>query len=182
MSEIEKQLTNLTLAPWIIQATALRCKRRLVGGNMFYHQMATLSVLLHFGHIKNYILLKASCIHDLIEDIPETNQAYLRTMDADANDVVDLVLEVTRRQFESKTEFLQRILETGSENALLLKTADRISNLIETNSDIYNREKIKRYLEETEAYVVPMAKKVDQNMLTELIELILSRKKIISKK
>jgi hypothetical protein len=73
MNETDK-LKNLVLAPYIIKATALIGKQRGVGGNQFRHAMATMAILLDYKFFDNYVLLKASVIHDLLEDVPETNE------------------------------------------------------------------------------------------------------------
>jgi len=72
MDDIEK-LKNLVLAPYILKATALIGKQRNVGGNQFRHAMATFAILLDYKLFDDPILLKAAVIHDLIEDVPETN-------------------------------------------------------------------------------------------------------------
>ena len=41
-----EKLRNLILAPYIIKATALIGKRRVTGGNMFRHQIATMGIFL----------------------------------------------------------------------------------------------------------------------------------------
>jgi (p)ppGpp synthase/HD superfamily hydrolase len=165
-------LSNLVLAPYIMKATALISNERKVGGNQFRHQFYTVGVLLDYKYFKNSVVLKAAMIHDLIEEIPSTNIGELRAIDGEANQVVDLVLEVTKEDGETKAVYLKRILEYGSYNAKLLKVADRISNLVDLNRDNYGEEKMTRYIEETEKYVVPMAREVDSNMVIELSDLI----------
>jgi GTP pyrophosphokinase len=182
MNDFESNLRNLVLAPWILKATALIGVIRDVGGNAFRHQIATMGILLDYRYFNNSVLLKASVIHDLIEDIPTTNISELRALDFEANIVVDLVLEVTRRKDEEKQEYLKRILEQGSLNAKLLKLSDRISNLTDLNSDIYEIEKITEYLNQTETYVLPMAVKVNRNMYRELSDLIAKRRLMVSQK
>ena len=81
-------LANTVLAPWIQKATALIGKARRVGGNQFRHMMSTLAILIDY-HYMDPVLLKASVIHDLIEDIPETNVDQLRCIDRDTNEVVN---------------------------------------------------------------------------------------------
>ena len=70
--EMEKQamlqLKGIYLAPYIQLATALVGKSRHAGGNMFRHQIDTLGILIDYGYI-DCVLLKASVIHDLIEDV-----------------------------------------------------------------------------------------------------------------
>jgi len=180
MNETEK-LKNLVLAPYIIKATALIGKKRNVGGNQFRHAMATMSILLDYKLFDDYVLLKAAVIHDLLEDVPETNEQDLRQMDdQQANQVVDLVLEVTRPKGMSKINYMKRILEQGSYNSKLLKVADRISNLTDLHRDQYTRRKIRAYLDQTEKYVLPMAIEVNKYMAIELKDLIDTRRKKIS--
>jgi (p)ppGpp synthase/HD superfamily hydrolase len=176
MNDTEK-LKNLVLAPYIIKATALIGKQRNVGGNQFRHAFATLAILIDYKFYNDYILLKAAVIHDLLEDVPETSEAELRNLDDQANDVVDLVLEVTRPKGMTKANYLKRILENGSKNAKILKVADRISNLTDLHRDHYSKRKMTIYLDLTEKYVLPMAQEVNKDMATELIDLIEKRRK-----
>lgn len=176
MSETEK-LKNLVLAPYIIKATALIGKQRGVGGNQFRHALATMAILLDYKLFDNYVLLKAAVIHDLLEDIPETSEDELRGIDDQGNKVVDLVLEVTRPKGMTKANFLKRILEHGSSNAKLLKSADRISNLTDLHRDLFSRKKMSEYLNQTEKYILPMAMQVNKNMAIELKDLIDNRRK-----
>lgn len=175
MNDIEK-LGNLVLAPYIIKATALIGKQRNVGGNQFRHAFATLAILIDYKFYNDYVLLKAAVIHDLLEDVPETNENELRQIDDQANQVVDLVLEVTRPKAMSKANFLKRILETGSRNAKILKVADRISNLTDLHRDHYSKSKMSNYLDLTEKYVLPMAEQTNPNMAIELKDLIEKRR------
>lgn len=178
MSEIDI-LAHLVLAPWIIKATALISNERKVGGNQFRHAFATLGILLDYKYFSSAVLLKASLVHDLIEDVPSTNLAELRSLDADASRVVDLVMEVTRNPCETKAAYLKNILERGSREAKILKVADRISNLTDLHRDIYSDEKMIKYLNETEKYVIPMAMEVNYNMVTELSDLIRKRRELL---
>jgi len=176
MNETEK-LKNLVLAPYIIKATALIGKQRNVGGNQFRHALATMAILIDYKLIDDYVLLKAAVIHDLLEDVPETNEHELRQIDDDANRVVDLVLEVTRPKGVTKANFLKRILEGGSRSAKILKIADRISNLTDLHRDQYSRKKMNDYLNQSEKYILPMAKDVNKDMAFELADLITKRRK-----
>jgi len=175
-----EMLSGIVLAPWIQKATALRCKKRKTGGNQFRHAMATMSILIDYEFI-DPILLKASVIHDLFEDYPEAaNESELRKLDGDGNQVVDLVFEVTKREGEEKSVFLNRILTTGTPKAKILKIADRISNLTDLHLDVIIEEKMEKYLEDTEKYVIPMAIAVDnKNFIHELTDLVEIRKLFI---
>jgi (p)ppGpp synthase/HD superfamily hydrolase len=178
LTQIEK-LRKLVLAPYIIKATALIGTQRNVGGNQFRHALATMAILIDYRFLDNEILLKAAVIHDLLEDDPDTDERELRQIDEHADQVVDLVLEVTQPPGMSKVDYLKRILNKGSQNAKILKVADRISNLTDLHRDQYSNEKMKSYLDQTEKYVFPMAREVNDNMASELQDLIAVRRKII---
>jgi (p)ppGpp synthase/HD superfamily hydrolase len=144
---------------------------------MFRHQLDTLAVLLDYGYIES-VLLKAATIHDLLEDVPEFNHNLILSIDFESHAVYELVLEVTRRSDETKPEFLTRIRETGSGNAKILKVADRISNMISLGF-VNDPAFIKRYTEETAAYIFPIAEAVDKSMLAELQSLVHSRREYL---
>jgi len=172
-------LKNLVLAPYILKATALISVQRAVGGNQFRHCFSTLGILLDYKFFTDSILLKASLLHDLLEDLPETQVDEIRWIDSDGADVVQLVLEVTKRKDETKEQYLQRLLEYGSRDALLLKCADRISNITDLHRDIQSEQKISDYLDQTEKYVIPMAKRVNNDMFIELTDLVAKRRGIL---
>ena len=119
MNELQN-LRNLVLAPYILAATALIRVGRKVGGNQFRHSFATLGILLDYHFTHDYVLLKAALLHDLFEELPETELDEIRQIDADGPRVVELVLEVTRNEKESKEEYLESILKYGSWNAKIL--------------------------------------------------------------
>ncbi len=170
-------LANIVLAPFIQKATALIGVNRKVGGNQFRHAMATLAILIDY-HYTDPVLLKASVIHDLFEDVDNINPEDIINIDQDGQQVFNLVMEVTNRE-NSKTEYLKRILENSTEKAKILKCADRISNLTDLHIDIFDREYIIKYLEETEIHILPIAELVNQNMLFELKDLIKRRRALL---
>lgn len=171
------RLRSMHLAPYIQLATSLIGHSREGGGNMFRHQMDTLAVLIDYGYI-DPVLLKASIVHDLVEDIPEFDRALIASVDADAPAVLALVLEVSRRPGERKGDFLERVMSEGSRAAKLLKVADRISNMISLGF-VMDLAFVVRYTEETADYLLPMADEVDGRMARELRDLIGSRRKFI---
>ena len=178
MSDLEI-LKNLVLAPYILKATALIKISRRTGGNQFRHSFSTLGILLDYRYFFDSVLLKASLLHDFLEDLPESTVDEIRGIDSDGPQVVKLVLEVTKQNQETKAEYLQRVLGTGSKNALILKCCDRISNLTDLHRDTHSDQKISEYLDQTEQFVLPMARRVNRNMLTELTDLVAKRRNII---
>ena len=178
MSDLDN-LKNLVLAPYIFKAMALIGVSRKVGGNQFRHAFSTLGILLDYKYFHDSVLLKASVIHDLLEDVPETQVDEIRNTDFEGNAVVDLVLEVTRRSDETKLQYMQRVLETGSYRAKILKCADRISNLTDLHRDTHPDHKITDYLAQTEQFILPMAREVNADMVIELTDLVDKRRKIL---
>ena len=167
----ESALERLVLAPYIQKATALRGKYRYVGGNQFRHAIGTFAILLDY-HYVDAILLKASVIHDLFEDSKSVSPEEIIQIDSDGADVYMLVMEVTRLSGESKDQYLERVLKQGSARAKILKCADRISNLIDLHSDIFDKQFVIKYISETKKWVLPMAQEVNENMLLELKDII----------
>ncbi len=171
------QLSNISFAPYIQLSTMLIGKQRHAGGNMFRHQIDTMGILMDYGYIDS-VLLKASVVHDTVEDIPDFDENLIINADADGKDVLTLVLEVTKRSGEKKDEFLKRIINFGSQKAKLLKCADRISNMISLGF-VTDAKFIERYCNETEFYILPIAIEVDYNMYQELINLIMTRRQYL---
>ena len=171
------QLGGMRIAPYMQLATALIGKARHAGGNMFRHQMDTLAILIDYGYIDS-VLLKASVVHDTVEDIEDFDRNLIVNADEEGQSVLDLVLEVTRREDEDKKQFLKRILRSGSPKAKILKCADRISNMISLGY-VTDPKFIERYCDETEYFLLPMALEVDYNMYQELIELIRTRRRYL---
>ena len=169
------RLKGTHLAPYIQLSTALIGKTRHGGGNMFRHQIDTMATLIDYNYIDS-VMLKAALVHDLIEDIPDFNHNTLLRIDYESHSVYELVKEVTRMPDETKPQFLSRILENGSTNAKVLKVADRISNMISIGF-VTKIDFIKRYSDETERYIFPIAELVNKAMLAELQSLVTSRRK-----
>lgn len=176
-NEAMLQLKSMFLAPYMQLATALIGKARHAGGNMFRHQLDTMSILIDYGYIDT-ILLKASLIHDVIEDVPGFDHNLIINVDEDGPEVYELVLEVTKKDGQLKSDYLRRIIQNGSQRAKILKCADRISNMISLGF-VTNPEFIERYCDETEYFILPIAIEVDYNMYQELIDLIITRRKYL---
>jgi (p)ppGpp synthase/HD superfamily hydrolase len=179
MEDSEKRiLEHMVLAPYIQKSTALRGKYRYVGGNQFRHALGTFAILLDY-HYMDSVLLKASIIHDLFEDTESVTPEEIMSIDSDGYEVYKLVMEVTRGKEETKPQFLSRILNEGSFNAKILKCADRISNLTDLHTDIFDQKFVVKYIAETKEWILPMAQEVNENMLFELKDIIQRRESSI---
>jgi len=172
------RLKGAHFAPYIQLATVLIGKTRSGGGNMFRHQLDTMAILIDYGHIDS-VLIKAAIVHDVLEDIPDFNHNLFFSIDYEGHEVYELVREVTKNPGETKSVFLTRILEAGSQNAKILKVADRISNMISLGF-VNDMEFVSRYTTETEQYVFPIADMVDKFMLKELQSLVESRRRYVT--
>lgn len=184
MDPFEQSLSRITLAPYIVKATALIGVKRRGGSNMFRHQFSTLGILLDYK-VMDPVLLKASVIHDLFEDaptMPGVTEDEITGLDADGSAVYDLVMEVTRRMTggakEPKREFLLRIMQTGSWRARTLKLADRISNLTALGY-VHEMDFVRKGIEETESFVLPYAAHVNADMALELTDLVANRRLLL---
>ncbi len=185
MKEFEQALRNVTLAPYIVKATALIGVRRRSGSNMFRHQLSTMAILLDYK-IVDPVMLKAAIIHDLFEDaptMPGVTEQDIVQIDADGPAVHALVLEVTIRTIdgvkEPKADYLQRVMVSGSHRARVLKLADRISNLTALGF-VHDVAFVRRYLDETRAHVLPHAEAVNPDMFRELSDLVDDRAQKLS--
>ena len=171
------QLKSIYLAPYLQLATVLIGKSRYAGGNMFRHQIDTMGILIDYGYIDS-VLLKASVIHDLVEDVPGFDPKLILEIDSESRQVYDLVMEVTKKEGQQKADYLRGIIEHGSEKAKILKCADRISNMISLGF-VSNPAFIERYCDETEYFIFPIALEVDYNMYQELISLVITRRRYL---
>jgi len=177
------ELAGITLAPYICKARALIGVPRIGGDNMFRHQMMTLTILLDYLMIDS-VLLKAAIIHDIAEDAPELpglSREEILEIDADGQQVYELMMEVTRRldecgQKEPKSRYLRRIMESGSSRAKILKIADRISNVISLGW-VHDAMFVDKTLAETREYILPYAHAINPDMYRELRDLIEMRER-----
>ena len=184
MEDLEQNLSRITLAPYIVKAMALIGVRRRSGSNMFRHQISTMGILLDYK-IVDPVLLKAAVIHDLFEDastMPGVSEEEIRGIDADGPAVFELVMEVTIRVVEGvrepKSDYLLRIMQSGSRRAKVLKLADRISNITALGF-VHDPAFVRRYLHETRRYVLPHAATVNADMFRELSDLVENREQML---
>jgi (p)ppGpp synthase/HD superfamily hydrolase len=164
---------NINVWPYIELSRVLINKKRRGTGNMFRHQLETFSILLEYGYT-DPVLLKAALIHDLFEDgqkVGFSDFKSIMTVDEDGKEVYDLVQELSIRAEndieEPKDQFLERIMNKGSQRARVLKLADRLSNInsLPASKDIPF---IKKYIEETILHILPYAQGIDKNLADEL--------------
>jgi GTP pyrophosphokinase len=110
--------------------------------------------------------------------MPGVSKEEVVNLDADGPAVYELVMEVTIRTVDGRKEpksvYLQRVMQSGSQSAKILKLADRISNIYSlgfVNDEAF----VERYLAETRMYVLPYAQVVNPDMFRELSDLVEDR-------
>ncbi len=184
LGELQARLAQVTLAPYIVRAMLLIDVPRRAASNMFRHQMSTLAILIDYKII-DPVLLKASVIHDLFEaaaGLPGVTREDIECIDADGPAVYALVQEMTIRIVdgvkEPKSQYLERVILSGSDRAKRLKLADRISNLISLGF-VNDREFVERYLRETRTYILPHAAEISADMHRELSDLVANRERAL---
>jgi (p)ppGpp synthase/HD superfamily hydrolase len=164
---------NIDLWPYFELSRYLVKKERKGFGNMFRHQVETFAILIELGY-DDPVLLKAALIHDLFEDghkVGFTDFDEVISTDQDGKEVYDLVQElsirIVNKMEEPKAQFLERIMQKGSQRAKILKLADRLSNI---NTLLATRDMpfIIRYLDETKIHIMPYAERIDQHIASEL--------------
>jgi GTP pyrophosphokinase len=164
---------NINLGPYIELALLLRKKRRRGNGNMFRHQIETFAIVLEYGY-KDPVLLKASLIHDLFEDgqkVGFSDFDSVMNIDKDGKEVYYLVKELSIRVEneieEPKDQFLERIMQKGSDRAKVLKLADRLSN-INSLTTAHDQHFVRKYVEETNLHIMPYAEGINKDIAEEL--------------
>ena len=184
MQDLEQSLRDVTLAPYIVKAMALIGVKRRGGSNMFRHQLSTMAILLDYK-IVDPVMLKAAVIHDLFEDaltMPGVSEEEIIGLDSDGPEVYALVKEVTIRivdgKKEPKADYLLRVMKEGSSRAKLLKLSDRISNLTALGF-VHDVAFVKKYVEQTRAFVLPHAEAVNPDMFRELTDLVENRARLL---
>lgn len=184
MDDLEHRLAKITMAPYIVKAMALIGVQRRAGSNMFRHQLGTMAILIDYKII-DPVLLKAAVIHDLFENaagMPGVTEDEIKRVDSDGPAVYDLVMEVTIRIAggvkEPKSDYLLRVMQTGSRRAKLLKLADRISNITALGF-VHDTAFVRKYLHETRTYILPHAEQVNPDMFRELSDLVENREQML---
>jgi len=155
----------------------LRRKSKI--GNQFRHSVDAFGILIEYGYSES-ILLKASIIHDIVEDGPKVGFhrfTEIQNIDTEGAEVLKLVKEVSRKiskngKLEQKGVFLGRIMHYGSRHGKALKLADRIANLSDLAYISIDTAFAARYLEETRVHILPFAESINKAMSREMNELL----------
>jgi (p)ppGpp synthase/HD superfamily hydrolase len=124
------------------------------------HELAILAIILVYCGITDVDLLDAVLRHDFLEDYSKLWSKSKITKEAtiETSRIVDCVTEPDKAEFVTIEEFhlakFEKVVRGGIK-PIMLKIADRFHNLSTLTG---SRQKQLDYIEETETYVLPLAK------------------------
>lgn len=161
---------------------AFRGIKRKRGERYFEHCRAVALILIDLADVRDYEVLAAALLHDIVEDCPGWNAR--RVKKEFGSRVAELVaaLTIPKREFksrETRNHAYNRQLFLAQKEALTIKLADRLHNL--STSSSLSRIAQLRMIEETEAVYLPVAK--ERGILyNELCAVIAARKGSLEEK
>lgn len=138
---------------------AFREVKRESGERYFEHLRAVTIILIDILRIKDYRMICAGILHDIVEDIPSWTVARIALeFDEDIAGMVDWLTKVD--------DHYHCRLARAPRRVKIIKLADRFHNL--TTMWACSKEKIKRKVEETKRWYLPIAE--DEIILIHEIE------------
>ena len=147
-------------------------------GNIFEpyinHPLRVALILTDEIHIYDLDLICAALLHDILEKDPLANDSLLgnRLRLQFGERVYNIVHALSKPKIKNDDkhrilgEYFHNIAK-GSEDVRYIKLADRLDN-VRTLKNAPQRNKILRYKEETQKYVVPIAEKTDEKFVFKL--------------
>lgn len=139
---------------------AFRGKYRDDGETRYFeHLRAVALIIIDYLRVKDYELIVAALLHDIVEDIPSWTVDRVRTEFGErVAELVDWLSKPPVSQFKSKKdrnrEYNKR-LHNAHRDVFLIKLADRWHNVLTLSS--CTPEKIASKVEETRTYYIPYA-------------------------
>ena len=137
---------------------AFKTVERADGSNYFEHLRAVALIVLEYLRVRDYELIVAALLHDIVEDCPEWT---VERVQAEFGERVALLVEYMTKPHAATKEQSEYIYHERFQQAprefFILKMADRLHNLL--TLDAHPEEKRRRKIEETEKYYLPYAEK-----------------------
>jgi (p)ppGpp synthase/HD superfamily hydrolase len=134
------------------------------GTPYFGHPNEVCYIMLLLGIVDEHLLAIAIC-HDIVEelsiknDILLTKEEIAKKLDWEVAEGVYTLSKFQKREsvLQTKARF-NKIEETVE--LVLIKTIDRFVNMRRSMFDVYATERMKRYVFETEMYILPMSERI----------------------
>ena len=145
---------------------AFRDTQRESGMQYFEHLRATTLILILYLRVRDYRIIIASILHDIVEDIPTWTISLVR--DVYGDEIALLVQYMTKPKEYPKEESEQIYHDRFAQaprDFFLIKLPDRLHNVLTLNPCAL--EKRLRKVEETKRYYLPYAEK-NQILIHEL--------------
>lgn len=147
---------------------AFRDTKRESGLEYFEHLRATTLILILYLRVRDYRIIIASILHDIVEDIPAWSINLIRDV---YDDEIALLVQYMTKPKEYPKEESERIYHERFAQAprdfFLIKLPDRLHNVLTLNA--CPLEKRQKKIEETRRYYLPYAEK-NQLLIHELEE------------
>ena len=126
------------------------------------HPIEVMLNLRHVGEVIDEAILVSAVLHDVLEECPQVSEDQIRESFSDR--VASLVMAVTRREptneetaglsdderWQYRSELLLSEIAAMSNDAQMIKLADRLSNITEAKRTRKGK-KLKRYVAQTKA-------------------------------
>lgn len=140
------------------------------------HPLRVLTILrsVGFTEIKDQDLMIATLFHDLIEDTDVTKQDIKTRF---GEKIASIAKELTKSKNQTKEQYLLSFKD-GSDEAKIIKMADRIDNLLDMDISNWTNEKKVNYTEQAKLILnhCGNANKQLASLLNQIINKILNRK------
>ena len=140
---------------------AFREVKRSGGERYFEHLRAVALILLEYLEIRDYELIIAALLHDIVEDIPAWTIERVQTMfGARVAGLVEYLTEPTEEEFGSKESAEHAYhgrFEFAPRDFFIIKLADRVHNLLTIDARPRNKQLAK--VAETKQHYMPYARK-----------------------
>jgi hypothetical protein len=108
-------------------------------------------MLLNLG-IRDDVTLAAALLHDTVEDKHISLDIVRKEFGDEVAYIVDLL---SKRESMTPEEYFNRVAQDI--RAILIKTVDRVCN-VDDMTDVFFEERLKKYIVDTERYVLPIMK------------------------
>jgi (p)ppGpp synthase/HD superfamily hydrolase len=139
------------------------------------HPLKVALILTEELHLYNVNLVCAALLHDTIEKSRDNNRDILEDqLKKDFGDYIyNIVRTVTKPKIRSdeKGKVLEEYfgnIAKSSTDVRYLKLADRLDNIRDLKNAVH-KDKILRYKQETQKYIVPIAEKMDEKVMLKLL-------------
>lgn len=172
MKDLQKFLTAVAFA-----TAAHGNQRRNDGSAYILHPIRVVSLLHEFG-CEDTDTLCAAVLHDVVEDCSDGKPAEMAAVigkcfgDSVCTAVSMLSKNMALSGADGKVDlhkYFQRIASAWL-SVRLVKVADRIDNVADMRG--WKEERVRRYLQETETYVIPIAESTNVRMAARLKALV----------